>query len=615
MMKRSMKILLLMALYLQLCTAAVLAQVAILCYHEVDRPNDVFAVTSVLLDKHLAYLKSQNYHFVSLDEYLAYTKGEIQLPEKSVMITFDDGYESFYTKTFPLLKKYNVPGMLAIVTSWTDGEGKPLDVQKLATWEQLQTMEQSGLVTVVTHSHALHKQQAIDPQGDRNGVAGSHLYLNDCYETDEEYRTRIDNDMSETQRIFQEHLGHPSKAMVWPYGIYTKESVDSAIAHGMEATFLLDGGTNPPEDKSRLYAKRMIISSDMNVEKLGKLMTTNHDEWNSKPLRMAQVDIDNIYRKSPQDFQRNIQNTIDLLLENNINLVALQAFSDTDGDGNVDEVYFHNTVVPVAADIFNSVSNKLLQQGLTVVAWIPGLSYRSLAATDGSNLVQSKSELGWYQRLSPFDRENEEKLKALYYDLARYTTSDGILFQDDMYLNEGEDVSPAGKAAYEKAFGTPFPVGPMNAGQKESWKKLKTQRLTELSMSLADSYRRLHPNAVIMRDIYDAPLTDPESTEWFAQDYADFLKNYDYTVVMAYPYMNEADDPDSFLREVAASVKAFGGTDKTIVKVQSYDWKRERWLDGKTFRHQLMLLEKEGIRNLGYYPNCFYEWPMHKQEQ
>ncbi len=143
---------------------------------------------------HIFYMVGQSEslaYFVSLDEYIRYAKGELSLPEKSVMIAFDDGYRSFYTKVYPLLKKYRVPGMLAIVSSWTNGEEKPNDVRDLASWQELKEMEASGLVAVVSHTHAMHKQQAINSQGSRNGVVGSHLYFQGRYESDEEYETRL----------------------------------------------------------------------------------------------------------------------------------------------------------------------------------------------------------------------------------------------------------------------------------------------------------------------------------------------------------------------------------------------------------------------------------------
>ena len=196
---------------LSLCFACLLpshgvsAHVTILCYHEVDRAGDAFAVSHQRLEEHLKFLKQEGCHFVSLDEYLRFCRGELQLPDNSVMITFDDGYRSFYTKVYPLLKKYQVPGMLAIVSSWTNHEEKPNDVRDTASWEELKEMENSGLVTVVSHTHAMHKQQEINPQGGRNGVAGSHLYFAGRYETDEEYKTRVSNDINEVQRLFQEN--------------------------------------------------------------------------------------------------------------------------------------------------------------------------------------------------------------------------------------------------------------------------------------------------------------------------------------------------------------------------------------------------------------------------
>ena len=62
------------------------------------------------------------------------------------------------------------------------------------------------------------------------------------------------------------------------------------------------------------------------------------------------------------------------------------------------------------------------------------------------------------------------------------------------------------------------------------------------------------------------------------------------------------------LQEVAKAVKDKGGVGKTIVKVQSYDWKKEAWLDGKAFAGQLKTLKQAGMRNLGYYPATFCYW-------
>lgn len=585
------------------------AEVAILCYHEIDKPGDGWAVSASQLDAHLQDMQSKGYRFISLDEYLAYTRGELKLPDRSVMITFDDGYESFYTKAYPLLQKYKIPAMLAVVSSWSDGEGKPTDVGKLATWAQLKEMEQSGLVTVVSHTHAMHKNQEVNPQGDLSSVAENHLYVNGRYETDEEYEARLDHDFAKVQETFQKYLGHPARAVVWPYGLYSGASVNMALKYGMEATFLLDGGVNTPGIDSAKYAKRIIINSTTDLTRLNKLLTVDHDAWNSPPIRMAQIDIDALYDPDPRVFKQNIQNMLDRMRDNRITLAAVQAFADPDGDGNVDGVYFYNHEVPVVADVFNTVTNALLQDNINTVAWLPCLTYQTFAAADGSNLIQAKGEKGWYKRVTPFDPSLEPKLTALFRDLSHYTAVTGVLLQDDLYMNDFEDYSPYGQAAYRQAFGKELSSLDKNDSmQMQAWTQLKTKRLTDLSLAAAAAFKENRPNATIMRDLYSEPVYNSESEEWFAQNYQDSLKNYDYTVVMAYPYMDKEKDPYLFLNKVSLAMQKLGGNDKTIIKIQSYDWDKEQWLDGKTFNEQIAVLKKAGTRNIGYYPDTYCQW-------
>lgn len=584
------------------------AAVAIFCYHEVDRQNDDFAVSHGQLEQQIKYMKNQGYHFVSLDEYLRYTKGELALPEKSVMITFDDGYRSFYTKVYPLLLKYQIPGMLAIVSSWTNHEEKPNDVRDTASWEELREMEASGLVTVVSHTHAMHKQQAINPQGGRNGVVGSHLYVNGRYETDEEYRARIQHDVDEVQRLFQEKLGHKSRAMVWPYGIYTKEAVAIAMASGMEGTFLLDGGVNEPGEDARIYARRMIMERNVTKAKLQKLLTVNHDAWNAKKLRLAQVDLDNIYSADPAKYEQNIKAMLDNILGNNINVVALQAFADPDGDGNVEKVYFKNSEVPVEADIFNDVANRLEQQNLTVLAWLPVLNYQSFIRADNSNAVKSKGEKGWYHRLSPFAEDDLQKVNQLFYDLAANTQIDGVLLQDDLYLNQDEDVSQPAQAAYQAQFGQDLLTAAKDKEKQPAITRWKVEALDKAADNALAALKKVRPHAIVMRDIYAGALLYPGAETWLGQSYADYLRKYDYTVVMAYPFMDKEEQPYEYLKKVAQAVKTANGTDKTIVKIQSFDWDEDRWLGADVFAKQLKTLQQAGMKNLGYYPMGFCHW-------
>lgn len=118
-------------------------------------------------------------------------------------------------------------------------------------------VDRAGDYFAVSHTHALHKQRAI---------VANRLYLNGRYETDEEYEKRLNDDMAETQRLFEENLGHPAKAMVWPYGMCSGASIRAAKAHGMQATFLLDGGINEAEPSYMTYARRIIMGDIYNKQ-------------------------------------------------------------------------------------------------------------------------------------------------------------------------------------------------------------------------------------------------------------------------------------------------------------------------------------------------------------
>ena len=601
------KLLVMLAVFLSaLFPSSADAHVAILCYHEIDKPNDSFAVTSKRFEEHINQMKKDGYYFVSLDEYIAYAKGEKVLPEKSVMVTFDDGYRSFYTKAYPILKKYDIPAMLAIVSSWTNLEEKPNDVRDSASWEELKEMEASGLVTVVSHTHALHKQLPINPQGGSNGVVGSHLYINDHYESDEDYYNRISNDFKKTSALFEKNLGHKSKAIVWPYGIYTKEAIDIAKSSGAEASFLLDGGVNVPGEEALFNAKRMIMASDIDNKRLKNMLTKDHDEWNSKPLRLAQVDLDNIYDKDYKQYEENIESTLSNLENNNINVVALQAFADPDGDGNVDKVYFANNEIPVAADILCDVSNRMQRHGMTTVAWLPVLNYQPFV--NKNNAVKSAGEKGWYNRLSPFAKDDLEKVNDLFRDLAKNTQVQGVLLQDDLYLGEDEDVSALAKAAYLKEFNKNMPKpSKMSDKEKARFTKWKREALDAAADNAIAAFKEVRPKAITMRDIYAGAVLYPEADEWLGQSYSDYLSKYDYTVIMAYPYMDNK-KPKEYLQKIAKAVKTNNGVDKSILKIQSYDWNKDSWLSSKDFSNQFSILKKAGMKNMGYYPATFLHW-------
>ena len=89
-------------------------KIPVFCYHDVvDNNNtkalekDPFAITEKRLDEHFNLLKKEGFTPISIKQYEDYINGIGNLPDKPVLLSFDDGRESMYTNIYPLLKKYN----------------------------------------------------------------------------------------------------------------------------------------------------------------------------------------------------------------------------------------------------------------------------------------------------------------------------------------------------------------------------------------------------------------------------------------------------------------------------------------------------------------------------
>lgn len=97
----------------------------------------------------MAWLRDNGYQPISVQQILDAHDGKIVLPEKAVLLTFDDGYSSFYTRVWPLLKAYNWPALWAPVGSWVDAPAnKKVDFgglmtarDKFATRKMVEEME------------------------------------------------------------------------------------------------------------------------------------------------------------------------------------------------------------------------------------------------------------------------------------------------------------------------------------------------------------------------------------------------------------------------------------------------------------------------------------------
>ena len=122
------------------------ANIPILMYHYISEPpssankiRENLSVPPSEFEAHLQYLKNNGYHTISLHQLLLnLTRGE-PLPQKPIILTFDDGYRDNYENAFPLLQKYGFTATFFLITNFID-EGRPAYL----TWNQVKELARAG---------------------------------------------------------------------------------------------------------------------------------------------------------------------------------------------------------------------------------------------------------------------------------------------------------------------------------------------------------------------------------------------------------------------------------------------------------------------------------------
>ena len=591
----------------------------VLNYHDITAqgqhtpPFDRVGVSVEHFANQLEWLKREGYHPVSMQAIIDASKGGAPLPDKAVLLTFDDGYESFLTRAYPLLKRYNYPSVLAIIGTWINHEAKPdvPGVKPVLTWPQVRELDKSGLVEIASHTYDMHTAIASNPQGGKEAAVTTRRYdaRTDTYETDAAYRARITNGMNRSAAFLKSELGHPVRVMVWPYGEYNAIAVAAAAKAGMPITMALADGKNALPDLGVI--DRLILTDDPGIGQFSDIVETQRA---ARIQRVVHVDLDYIYDKDPAQTQRNLGALIDRIAAMGVSTVYLQAYSDPDGDGNADALYFPNRHLPMRSDLFAYAATQLkTRAGVKVYAWMPMMAFKAdLPANwyvqewhDGS--VGPSHHI--YTRLSPFNTKARQWVGDLYEDLAIHAIFDGVLFHDDGILSDYEDASPAALAYGHKHWGLPADFVTLHAtpAMRLKWARHKSEFLGAYTDELAARVRVYRPNIKTARNMYSRPILQTDAEEWYAQSLPVFLKHYDYVGIEAMPEMENATDPDAWLRQLVADVAAVpGGLAKSVFELQTLDWKTKQPVAMPVLLGQIALLKKAGAINMGYYPDDLY---------
>ncbi|MCK6873910.1 poly-beta-1,6-N-acetyl-D-glucosamine N-deacetylase PgaB [Enterobacter roggenkampii] len=575
-------------------------QFLVLAYHDVEddaADQRYLSVRTSALNEQISWLLHNGYHVISVQDILDAHDGKKMLPPKAVLLSFDDGYSSFYTRVWPLLQAWNVPALWAPVGSWVDtpenqkvnfgGLMTPRD--RFATWDMVRELSRSPLIEIGSHTWASHYGIPANPQGSREPAIANRFYdkATGRYETDRQFNQRIGDDVRRVTDKITQVTGKAPRAWVWPYGAANGTSLAIARQQGYQLAFTLEDGLGNVQELGNI--PRLLIAGNPSLKAFASTVSQVQER---EPVRVMHVDLDYVYDPDPAQQTQNINRLIQRVYDMKISHVFLQAFADPQGDGRIKALYFPNRQLPVRADLFNFVSWQLqTRAGVKVFAWMPVLSFdldpalpRVQRRDRQTGRLSDATEP--YIRLSPWNPQVRQQVTDIYEDLARYASFNGILFHDDAVLTDVDD-------------------GP------QSTTRQKSQLLIGFTHALSLAVKHIRgPQIKTARNMFALPILQPESEAWFAQNLDDFLAEYDWTVPMAMPLMESvpADESDAWLaRLVKAVATRPGALDKTIFELQARDWDRkpQRAVSDSQLAQWMRVLQLNGVKNYGYYPDDF----------
>lgn len=217
-------------------------EVSILCYHDISENKWELSVSPEKFEEQIQFLLSLGYEFVSSDKLVSFVKGETKLPNKAILLSFDDGYKSNYTNALPILLKYKIP---AIVFVLGDNENHEYLGNK---FKLLNKDEIIGL-----------QKKAVDIGFHTN----THVMLNDLNED------RATNEMKSDYKYF-----------AYPGGRFAKDSIKILSKLRYEAAFCIHNGLIHKGDN--LYAlNRNVVLNKHNLFDI-KFFVTKANDWYDK---------------------------------------------------------------------------------------------------------------------------------------------------------------------------------------------------------------------------------------------------------------------------------------------------------------------------------------------
>lgn len=250
--------------------------VPILLYHGViNNPKwkpDGVSISLADFREQMFALKTAGYQTVKIEDYLAFSRGQKDLPRKSFVLTFDDGRNDSYYPVDPIIRTLGYTAIMNVIT----GRSLALEKEKSSfhlSQDELSKMLESGRWEMASHTQNGHGYVKIDSNEKDGHFLSNKLWLNDKnrLETDDEYKKRIYNDLLASKNDLEKKLGVKALAFAYPFGDFGQVSDNfpesrNIIIDTAKSIFSLSFAQAGSSDFLTNYAENSFIAKRINVD-------------------------------------------------------------------------------------------------------------------------------------------------------------------------------------------------------------------------------------------------------------------------------------------------------------------------------------------------------------
>lgn len=211
----------------------------IVMYHGVLKDTSrqgKYVISPELLESDMNYLKENGYTAVFMQDVIDYVQNGKPLPEKPIVLSFDDGYYNNYAYALPLAEQYSTKIVVAPIVVYTEKFSEAKDENANyghITWNNMKEMVNSGFVEIQNHTYNLHASNK-----ERMGIKKLKG------ESESRYEKLLTEDIQKAQDKIKEHIGMAPNTFVYPFGATSKSSESYIRKLGFQATLTCENRIN-----------------------------------------------------------------------------------------------------------------------------------------------------------------------------------------------------------------------------------------------------------------------------------------------------------------------------------------------------------------------------------